>query len=247
MGEEMPETPTAARRLAWATAVLLVFGVVSAAVIDVRDGAFDADVVSAAGGNARTVEVPFSSTTTTTTTVSSLPPRTSAQRPAIARSTTVPNAAAAVLAAIRSSAPPTTPLPTPPTTQPPPATTPTTGPPVTPATIATTTTSIPATTTTTVPGRAAVTLANLHPNAFVVRVGGREFELDPGEEVGPVDVALPAEENDVVEVRAMADPTCALTETRDLFQPGGRHRLAIVAAEGVCGSTPNFELKVTAA
>lgn len=233
----MPETPGAARWLAWATAVLLVFGVVSAAVLDVQDGAFDADVVSAAGGNARTVEVPSSSATT----VTSMPPVTSTSVPAIARSTTVPRAAAAVLAAIGSTPPPTA--------QPTPATTPTTRAPVTPTT-ATTTTSIPATTTTTTttaPARAAVTLANEHPNAFVISVSGRDFELDPGEEVGPVDVALPADGDDVVEVRAVADPTCALTERGDLFQPGGRHRLAIVAAEGMCGSTPNVELKMTAA
>jgi len=232
----MRETPAAARWLAWATAVLLAFGVVSAGVVDVRDGDFDGDVVSAAGGTPRTVEVPYSSTTTTA--VTSLPPVTSVPAPAIARSTTVPKAAAAVLAAIGSTAPPTA--------QPPPATTPTTRAPVTPTT-ATTPTSIPATASTTVPGRAAVTLANEHPNAFVVRVDGRDFELDPGEEVGPVDVALPADGVDVVEVRAVADPTCARTERRDLFQPGGRHRLAIVAAEGVCGRTPNVELKVTTA
>ena len=230
----MRETPSAARWLAWATAVLLVFGVVSAGVVDVRDGDFGADVVSAGAGAARSVEVPSPSTTTT---VISLPPVTSAP-PAIARSTTVPKAAAAVLAAIGSTPPPTA--------QPPPATTPTTRAPVTP-TAAPTTTSIVATPSTTVPGRAAVTLANEHANAFVVRVDGRDFELDPGEEVGPVDVALPADGDDVVEVRAVADPTCVLTETRDLFQPGGRHRLAIVATEGMCGSTPNVKLKVTAA
>lgn len=233
MGEEMRETPSAARWLAWAAAVLLVFGVVSAGVVDVQDGDFDADVVSAAGGAARTVEAPAS----TTTTVTSLPPVTSAP-PAVARSTTVPRAAAAVLAAIGSTPPPTA--------QPPPATTTTTRAPVTPTTV-TTTTSIPATTSTTAPGRAAVTLANEHPNAFVVRLDGRDFELDPGEELGPVDVALSADGDDVVEVRAVADPTCVLTDTRDLFQPGGRHRLAIVANEGMCGSTPNLELKVTAA
>lgn len=234
MGEEMRETPTAARWLAWATAALLVFGVVSAGVVDVRDGNFDADVVSAAGGPARTVEAPSSSTTT----VASVPPVTSTSLPAIARSTTVPRAAAAVLAAIGSTPPPTA--------QPPPATTPTTRGPVTPTT-ATTRTSIPATTTTTAPGRAAVTLANEHPNAFVVSVNGRDFELDPGEELGPVDVTLRADGDNVVEVRAVADPTCLLTDTRDLFQPGGRHRLAMVATEGMCGSTPNVELKVTTA
>jgi hypothetical protein len=96
-----------------------------------------------------------------------------------------------------------------------------------------------------VPGRAIVTLANEHPNAFAVKVNGREFNLDPGEEVGPVDIALPPTGNDVVEVRAVADPTCARTDAADFFQPGGRYRLAIVTTEGACGSTPNVQFKVT--
>lgn len=236
MSEEMRETPGAARWLAWATAVLLVLGVVSAGILDVRDGDFDADVVSAAGGTARTVEAPSSSTSTTT--VTSLPPVTSAPVPGVARSTTVPKAAAAVLAAIGSTPPPTA--------QPSPAVTPTTSAPVTP-TPATTTTSIPATTSTTAPGRAAVTLANEHPNAFLLNVNGRVFKLEPGEEVGPVDLALLPTDNDVLEANAVADPTCVRTEAADFFQPGGRYRLAIVAAEGACGTIANLQFEVTPA
>ncbi len=230
----MRQTPTTARWLAWATAVLLAFGVVSAGILAARDRSPDADVVSAAGGTARTVDVRSSSTTT----VTSVPPVTSASPSAGARSTTVPKAAAAVLAAIGSTAPPTT--------QPSPAVTPTTRAAVTPTTATTTTTTPPATTTT-VPGRAAVTLANEHPNAFLLKVNGREFELDPGEEVGPVDVALGPDRDDVVEVRAVADRTCARTDTGDFFQPGGRYRVAVVITEGACGSLPNVQLKVTPA
>ena len=235
MGEEVRETPTAARWLAWATAVLLAFGVVSAGVVDVRDGHFDADIVSAAGGTARTVEVPYSSTTT----VTSVPPVTSTSRPAVARSTTVPKAAAAVLAAIGSTAPPTT--------QPSPAVTPTTRAPMTPTTATTTTTTAPATTTTTVPGRAAVPLATEHPPAVLLHVTGRAFKLEPGEEVGPVDIALLPTGNDVLEAQAAADPACVRTDTADFFQSGGRYRLAIVTTEGACGSIPNLQLEVTPA
>ncbi len=235
MGEEAWETPPAARWLAWASAVLLTFGVVSAGVVSTQDPGSDADVVSAAGSTARTVDVRSSSTTT----VTYVPPVTSTPLPAVARSTTVPKAAAAVLAAIGSTTPPTTP--------PSAAVTPTTTAPVTPTTATTATPTTPATTTTTVPGRAAVTLANEHPNGFVMRVNGRELELDPGEQVGPVDIALPPTGNDVLEVQAVVDPSCVRTDAADFFQAGGRYRLAIVTTEGACGGIPNLQLKVTPA
>lgn len=234
MDERIRETANAPRWLAWAALVLLTVGVVSAGVVDARDQPDDG-LVRAAGGSPRTVDVPSSSTTT----VTSLPLVTSVPPPTISRSTTIPKAAAAVLAAIGSNAPPTT--------QPLAANTPTTRPAVTPTTAATTPTTTMVTTPTTVPRLVTVTVVNEHPNAVVVTVNGREFRLEPGAEVGPLDLPLPANGNDVVDVRSVIDPACGLSDVSDFFQAGGRYRLAIVATQGVCGIIPNFQLKVTPA
>jgi hypothetical protein len=92
-----------------------------------------------------------------------------------------------------------------------------------------------------------VTLVNEHTYAFVITVNGRTFELAPGQQVGPVDLALYAHGNDIVEVRAVADPTCGLGDADNYFDPGGRYRMAIVASPGMCRDMPGPQLKVTAA
>jgi hypothetical protein len=152
----------------------------------------------------------------------------------------------------------TTVAPPPPATAPPPATT---APPPATTVPRPTTTRAPGTTTTTRPpvaattsttaassaGRAMVTLVNEHTYAFVITVNGRTFELAPGQQVGPVDLALYAHGNDIVEVRAVADPTCGLGDADNYFDPGGRYRMAIVAGPGMCRDMPGPQLKVTAA
>lgn len=228
MDEGLQEGPTTARWLAWATTVLLALGVGSLGVLDAGESGSDAGVVSAAGGTAGTVEV--TSPTTTVTTLA--PPVTSTPPSTVARSTTVPKAAAAVLAAIGTTT----------TTQRPSATTSTTGPPVTSTTAPTTQTTV--TTSTTVPGRATVTVANVHPNAFQVTLNNQEFKLDPGQD-REVDLVLGPNGNYVLEAHAVADPTCEQGDG-GAFQAGGRYRVEIVAAQGGCenGTVSNFDLLV---
>ena len=217
-------TPTTARWLALATAVLLAVGVISAGVVDARGSGSDASVVTAASNTTPTVDVPSSSTTTVP---SALPPVTQAPPSTVARSTTVPKAAAAVLAAIGTTAPPTTQ---------PPATTSTRAP--APPTTATT-----ATTTTTVPRRATFDFVNDHPNAVVVRVNQQRFDLAPGERRDDVDVVLAASGMDRVDVLVVGT-TCFAEKAGDLFQPNRSYRVAVSGGTGLCGTIPEPELAV---
>jgi hypothetical protein len=235
--DDLGDPPTTARWLAWATAILLIIGVVSAGVMNIAGGGSDDGLVTAAGRDGGTFVVP-------TTTVPLPVPSTQSPTPAstIARSTTVPKAAAAVLKAIASTT--TT------TTRPPTATTTTTAPPVTTTTVkplptTTTTAPAPTTTSTTVPLRAALTVANDLTQTFVVTVDGRTFELAQGQEAGPVDVTLPAGGNDVVEVHAKDDAACTVGSTSHLFQPGSSYRLTVVAGSGpACRDSAAPDIKV---
>ncbi len=203
-------TPTTARWLALATAVLLAVGVISAGVVDARRSGSDPSVVTAASNTTPTVDVPSSSTTTVP---SALPAVTPAPPSTVARSTTVPKAAAAVLAAIGTTAPPTTQ---------PPATT-TTRAPVPPTTATT------ATTSTTVPRRASATFVNRYPDDVVVTVGGRSLDLARNEEEGPVDLALEANGSATIDLQ-VAGAECTKTTVRGLFEPGVVYRLAVVVS-----------------
>ena len=219
-------TSTTARWLASATAVLLAVGVISAGVVDARGSGSGSGVVRAAGNTTPTVEVP----STRTTAPPALPPATQAPPSTVAGSTTVPKAAAAVLAAIGTTAPPTTQ---------PPATT-TTRAPVPPTTATT------ATTTTTVPRRATFDFVNDHPNAVVVSVNQRRFELAPRVRLNDVDLALAASGMDRVDVLVVGT-TCFAEKAGDLFQPNGSYRVAVSAGTGRCGTIPEPELDVVPA
>ena len=223
--EGLQVTPTTARWLAAATAVLLVLGVVSAGVVDAGGSGSDAGVVSAASNTTPTVDVPSS---TTTTVASALPPVTPAPPSTVARSTTVPKAAAAVLAAIGTTAPPTTQPPAPATTRAP-----------VPPTTATT-----ATTTTTVSRRATFDFVNDHPNAVVVTVNKQQrFNLAPGARLDDVDVPLAASGKDIVEV-VVVDTPCFMEKAGDLLQPGGNYLVRVSAGRNTCGTIPEPELDV---
>ena len=207
------EAPTAARWLAWATAVLLAVAGVSASVVQARnDGSGDA-YVSAAGGATSTLDVPTSTSSTTTTVAR---PATSTT---VARTTTVPKAAAAVLAAIASTT-------APPTTRPPASTTSTTRPATTTTVPPTpTSTSTSTTTSTTIPAPALLTIVNDHPGAMVVTVNGTTTEVAPGQQAGPVQVTAATTGSDAVALHTVADATCQAGGVGAFFQAGSRYQI----------------------
>lgn len=239
MAKEGGEAPVTARWLAGAAVALLALGVVSAGILN-QDDDGSGGLVAVAGRTGGTIALATSTSTSTTV----LPPVTSSPPSTIARSTTVPKAAAAVLAAIGSTTTTTT-------SAPPPASTTTTRPPVTTTTAptvapSTSSTSSTSTTSTTVQPRATITILNEHPNAFVVTVNGRTFEppLPSGEKIGPLEVGLPPGSDDTVALEAVADPSCRVVVTRDLFQPSGTHQYRIVAGTGTsCTSIPTPALE----
>lgn len=218
VAEGTRDAPRSARLLAWASGLLLVAGAVSAGSVAIRDARPDGAVVSAAG---RTVDV------TPTVTVTLPPP--AAQPPVsstVRTTTTLPKAAVAVLRAIATTT----------TTQPGPATTATTTPPTTtPSTSPTTTPPTTVFPPTTLPTKATVTLANQHTRAFVVTVNGQAFTLGPSQVLAPVDLTPAADGNDRIDVHAEADPSCALSETSDFFQPGSRYRVSVAVGPATCG------------
>ena len=207
--EDLGDPPTTAHWLAWATAVLLIIGVVSAVVMNVAGGGSDDGVVAAAAQTEVTLDV-------TSTTVPPTPPSTGRQP--TASSTTVPKAAAAVLKALGTTAPPTTR---------PPATTSTTAPPVT-------TTAPTTTTSTTLPPRATVSVVNELPQGFVITLNnGERFTVAANRASVAVQLNLPPGD-DTIEADAVGEPPCEVGATGDLFQPGGRYRVVIVAAQDAC-------------
>lgn len=240
---EKREGPSSAQWLSAAAAVLLVVGVVSAGVVGPGGRGSDPGVVSAAGRTGATVDTATSSTTPVTLSYPAVPPPTSAPPSTVGRSTTVPKAAAAVLAAIGSTAPTTRPAASTSSTRGP--VTSTTAPAATTTTVAVTTTVI--TTSTTLPAVATLTLANEHPNAFVVTVNRQELgTVLAHKQSGPFEVSLPAV-TDTVDLGAVSDPGCVAHESGDLLQPGGRYLLTIVAGAGACADFAAPELRVTPA
>lgn len=150
--EDLGDPPTTARWLSWATAALLIIGVVSAGVMNIAGPHSDDGLITASARSAGEVVLP--STT--------LPPvpTSAVERPA-PTSTTVPKAAAAVLKALGTTAPPATQ---------PPATTTTTAP---PGTTTTSSTLLP---------RATVSVRNELTRPFLVKLNGVPLTVDPGKQ-----------------------------------------------------------------
>jgi hypothetical protein len=220
-----PDAPPTARWLAFAAACLLVLAMVSAGVIGFEDGSSDNAVVRAAGTTASTVAAPSTVTVPPPSTV----PAASAPSSTIRTTTTLPRAASEVLRAIGTTAPPTT-QPAPTTTRAP----------------VTSTTRAPTTTTSTVPGIVTVTVTNAHGHPFLVEVNGRVFDLDPGKTEGPVQLALPATGDDVIEARARGDAACTTRAAADHFRPGGSYKVTVVAGTGpACKDYPSPVIEVS--
>jgi hypothetical protein len=200
------------RLLGWATAGLLVAGAVSAGAVGARRTGDDVRIVSAAGNSTDGVDPAPSSTT--------LAPPFMPTQPTVTPPTSVPPTTAG-----------------PPTTVPKPVITPATNPAVkAPATTAPTTPPQPRTTTTTAvttAGRATVTIVSQYAYDVDVSLNGRVFRVAANATVGPIDLALAADGNDVVEVRVVSRPTCGQGDAGGYFTPGGSFRLTVVAA-GTC-------------
>ena len=204
--EDLGDPPTTARWLAWATAVLLIIGVVSAGVMNLSGDGSEDGVVTAASRSAGEVDL------TSTTTLPPVPPS-AVQRPA-PTSTTVPKAAAAVLKALGTTAPPTTQ---------PPATTSTTAAPV-----ATT-----LSTTTTVPPRATVSVRNDLTRPFLVKLNGVPVAVEPGKQSAGVPLDL-RQTPDAIEGDAVGEPPCEVGAVGDLFRPGLTYLVSVVASQTAC-------------
>lgn len=223
--EDLGEPPTTARWLAWATAVLLIIGVISAGVMNLAGERPDQGVVAAAGRAGGTLDVPVTTLPPVTTIQRSTPPATSG------RSTTVPKAAAAVLRAIASTVPPTTQPPATSTTVAP--VTSTTAPPPTSTT----------STSTTLAPRVTLTVANEHTLRLAIVVNdGPLIEVDAGKEV-PLTVADNGSEDRVVVAAPGTDPACGARTTGDLFRAGGTFRVTVGNGKGACPVAP--EITVT--
>lgn len=219
-----PETPPTARWLAVAAACLLIAAMVSAGVIGFGDGTASNAVVAAAGRTTGTEPVPSTVTVPPPSTIEPAAPTSSTIR----TTTTLPRAAVEVLRAIGTTAPPTT-APSP------------TAPPTTATTVRPSTT-----TTTAAPRVATVTVSNTHPQAVVVTVNGRTFELAPDGDEGPVPVTLPATGDDLVQVRVPADPNCAGELAADFFQPFRTYTVTIAPGPGTpCNGFPAPMIQVT--
>ena len=231
MDEDLRNGVKATRWLAWATAGLLVLGVASAGAVGAHNRSEDRRIVTAAGENASGVDAP-----STTETVVTVPAPTT-----VAPTTTAPAPATTTTAkpAATTTAPPTTKAPARTTT--------------TAATAATTPSTSPTsatnpTTVTTISGHATVTLANEFTAAFTLTINGRVFTLQPGQQIGPVDLTLAPDGNDVVELRAVSDPQCGIGDAGGYFVAGGRYRMAIVAGPPgtSCAGIGSFRLTTTA-
>lgn len=232
MDEDLRNGVRATRWLAWATAGLLVLGVASAGAVGAHNRSEDRRIVTAAGENASGVDAPSTTEAVTVPAPTTVAPTTSDPAPA---TTTTAKAAATTVAT------------TPPTTKAPARTT------TTVATAATTPSTSPTsatspTTVTTISGHATVTLANEFTAAFTLTINGRAFTLQPGQQIGPVDLTLAADGNDVVELRAVSDPQCGIGDAGGYFVAGGRYRMAIVAGPPgtSCAGIGSFRLTTTA-
>lgn len=217
--EDVRESGNARRWLAWAAAGLLVAGVVSVGTVDSNPGT--GGRIVAAGSAADGIGLPV--------TAPVIPPDPPVTATVPAPSTTLTTSSTTPPAAVR--APVTTTAP--PTTQP---------------RRTSTTVTTPAPTTTVAAGnRATVTVASEAADAFKIIVNGRVFQLAPGTSSGPVAIDLYAHGNDIIEVTAVADPTCGLGDADNYFDAGGRYRLTVASGPGMCQTMPGPRFKVTPA
>ena len=213
MDQAGPKARRSMRWLAWAAGCLLLAGVIGAGVLVVDDDRPGRAVVSAAGDRSGTVDV------TSTVTVT-LPLESSGTPTTVATTTTLPKAAVDVLNAIGGST----------TTTRRPATTTTTRPPAPTTTVAAPPT-VP-TTSTTVPAPFRATLVNEHPQAVVLVVNGRSFSVAPGQTIPDVEMAW--RRGDLVQVRLAEDDKCGVSDSGEIFKPGGTYGVTIVQSDTMC-------------
>ena len=123
------------------------------------------------------------------------------------------------------------------------STSPSTQPPRTTTTNAAAPTTATAPTTSTTARRAAttatVTLANDYTYALAVTLNGHRFELAPGQQTAPFDVALAPNGNDIIEARIVAVPTCGFADVGGIIPGPGRYRVAIVTGRSSCLADPS--------
>ncbi|HEX3393681.1 MAG TPA: hypothetical protein VHS52_04060 [Acidimicrobiales bacterium] len=209
----------ATRWLAWAGAGLLAAGVVFAATVATHETQADVRVVAAAGGATGAVDLPTTvATPATTAPPATTPPTTASFATTVAKPVVTTSPPVKAPAA---TAPPTT-LPARSTTTPP--------------------------TTTTQPNgaRAAVTIVSQYAYDVDVTLNGRVFRVAAGATVGPIDLALAANGNDVVEVRVVSQPTCGEGDAGGYFTAGGHFRLSVIPANN-CGAIQGPTLRSTPA
>lgn len=220
MDEDVRTSNPAVRWLAWAAAGLLVAGAVS--VGTVTSGGTDAGQnISVAGGSAGAVDLPSPVTAPPAPPVASLAPPVLPSTTAVA-TTAVPRPPVTVRAPVSTTTAPRTPV----TAAPAPTTT---------STIAVASVQ-----------RATVTVVNAASSAYVITVNGTVFQLGAGTQAGPALIDLYAHGNDIIEVRAVADPACALGDADNYFDAGGRYKLTVVDAPGLCrNAVPGPGIRVT--
>ena len=207
----------ARRWLAWATAGLLMAGVVSVGTVD-SDPASDRRVV-AAGSAVDGVGLPVTAAVAPPEPPVTVPP------PSTTLTTSITTPPATARAPVTATAPPTT----------------------QPRRTSTTVTTPRPTTTVAAGNRATVTVVNDAADAFKITVNGRVFQLAPGTSSSPVAIDLYAHGNDIVEASAVADPTCALGDADNYFDAGGRYRLTVASGAGMCRTMPGPQFRVTPA
>jgi hypothetical protein len=223
--EEVREGFQPARWLAWATAGLLVAGVVSVGAVSGGERNDARQIVSAAGTGADGVETPPPPPPLELVPPPPPPPTTAA--PLVAPSSVV-------------APPPTVPVTAPPTSQAVRATTTTTRPAAAPS--ATVTTAAPATR-----GKATVVVVNQHPEPVVATVNGHVVQVASGQQSAPVEMTLASHGNDTVSVALASDPTCGMGDAGPYFPAGGRYRLTVTAGQGMCRNAPGPQVEVASA
>lgn len=204
--------PKATRWLAWGVTGLLAVGVVSAGTVAAGGPQGEVRIVTAAGDTTGALEAP--------TTVSAAPAAPAPPAPS-APTTASPSTTVAKPVAAPATSPPVS---APATTVPPARSTATTAP-----------TAVTTVTPTTISGRVTVTIVSQYAYDVDVTLNDRVFRVAAGATVGPIDLALAANGNDIVEVRVVSQSTCGEGDAGGYFTAGGRYRLSIVSA-GACGA-----------
>jgi hypothetical protein len=215
--EDVRKSANARRWLAWATAGLLMAGVLSVGTVD-SDPRTDGRIV-AAGSAADGIGLPV------TAPVIPPDPPVTIPVPSTALTTRSTTPAVTVRAPVTTTAPPIT----------------------QPRRTSTTVTTPAPTTPVAAGNRATVTVANEAADAFKITVNGRVFQLAPGTSSGPVAIDLYAHGNDIIEVTAVADPMCGIGDADNYFDAGGRYRLTVASGPGMCQTMPGPRFTVTPA